>query len=87
MDRITESLLREFASEHGLTALTESKQFEHFASFLVVRAEHSESFDTSSIVVGDDKSSAEGGDSGEAERTFRKESERHSRMYLNTIGV
>lgn len=64
MDRITESLLEEFSAEHSLTLLDQSKQFEHFASFLAVRGEHSESFDTQDLVVGDDKSSSEGTDTG-----------------------
>ncbi len=54
MDRITESLLTEFSAEHGIEALGEPKRFEHFASYLMVRAEHSESSDTADIVVGDD---------------------------------
>jgi hypothetical protein len=64
MDRITESLLTEFSTEHGIEALEEYKRFEHFASYLVVRDEHSESFDTSDIVVGDDSKSTQGADTG-----------------------
>jgi hypothetical protein len=64
MDKITESLLNEFSHENGIEALGESKRFEHFTSFLVVRGEHSESFDTHDIVVGDDKQSTEGTDTG-----------------------
>src|SRR5487761_2532849 len=64
MDKITEALLTEFSTEHGLATLSESKQFEHFASYLVTRGEHSESFDTQDIVVGDDTSSTQGGDTG-----------------------
>jgi hypothetical protein len=64
MDRITESLLAEFSTEHGIEALGESKRFEHFASYLVVRGEHSESFDTNDIVVGDDAQSTGGTDTG-----------------------
>ncbi|MFI5112871.1 MAG: hypothetical protein ACHP9S_08600, partial [Terriglobales bacterium] len=64
MDKITESLLQEFSTEHGITLLDQSKQFEHFASYLTVRGEHSESFDTQDIVVGDDKQSSEGTDTG-----------------------
>jgi len=64
MDKITESLLNEFAKEHTLASLPESKRFEHFVSYLVVRGEHSESFDTMDIVVGDDLQSKEGTDTG-----------------------
>lgn len=64
MDKITESLLNEFTKEHDLDSLSESKRFEHFASYLVVRGEHSESFDTMDIVVGDDSQSKEGTDTG-----------------------
>jgi len=64
VDKITESLLQEFSVEHGITLLEQSKQFEHFASYLIVRGEHSESFDTQDLVVGDDKQSSEGTDTG-----------------------
>ncbi len=64
MDKITESLLNEFATEHTLASLGESKRFEHFVSYLVVRGEHSESFDTMDIVVGDDSQSQGGTDTG-----------------------
>lgn len=66
MDRITESLLSEFSKEHGLENLDQSTRFEHFASFIVVRGEHSESFDTGDLVVGDSKTSdsKDGGDTG-----------------------
>ncbi len=64
MDRITESLLTEFSAEHGIEALGEPKRFEHFASYLMVRAEHSESSDTADIVVGDDGQSGGGTDTG-----------------------
>jgi hypothetical protein len=64
MDKVTESLLVEFSKEHGLEALGMDKQFEHFASFVVVRGEHTESFDTDSIVVGQDDKSSGGTDTG-----------------------
>ncbi|HTV55513.1 MAG TPA: AIPR family protein [Terriglobia bacterium] len=65
MDKITESLLTEFSKEQQLEALDESKRFEHLVSFLVVRGEHSETFSTDDVVVGDDeKSSKGGGDTG-----------------------
>ena len=64
LDRITESLLTEFSTEHGISHLEEAKRFEHFASYLAVRDEHSESFDTVDIVVGDDNKSGAGTDTG-----------------------
>lgn len=64
MDRVTESLLDEFSKEHSLSELPEDKRFEHFASFVVVRGEHTESFDTDSIVVGHDDKSGGGSDTG-----------------------
>lgn len=53
MDRITESLLKEFSDKNGISLLSEDKRFEHFASYLVVTAEHSETFDTHDIIVRD----------------------------------
>jgi len=65
MDKVTESLLEEFSNEHGLGLLGESKRFEHFASYSVVKREHSETFDTSDLVVGDGgTASKDGGDTG-----------------------
>jgi hypothetical protein len=64
MDKITESLLNEFSQEHGLTALGESKRFEHFASYSVIKREHTETFDTGDLVVGDGGAAKNGGDTG-----------------------
>src|SRR4051794_23811418 len=64
MDKVTESLLSEFSREHSLESFKEDKQFEHFASYVVVRSEHTESFDTPDIVVGDDESTKGGADIG-----------------------
>jgi len=64
MDRITESLLNEFSAEHGLSTLAESKRYEHFTSYIVVKEEHSETFDTHDIVVGDGPQTAGGSDFG-----------------------
>src|SRR5688500_5850602 len=58
MDRISESLLNEFSSEHGLAHLPEDKRFEHFASFVTARRHFSETFDTGDVVTGS------GGDTG-----------------------
>lgn len=55
MDKITESLLNEFSEEHGLLSLSESKRFEHFACYSVFKREHTETFDTTDLVVGDGK--------------------------------
>jgi hypothetical protein len=58
MDRITESLLSEFSTEHDLCHLPEDQRFEHFAGFITVRRQHAETFDTAEIVTGS------GGDTG-----------------------
>lgn len=52
MDRITSSLLSEFASEYGLIGFSEPEQFEHFVNFIILSREYSESFDLSDIHVG-----------------------------------
>lgn len=52
MDRITESMLEEFSSEHGVDSLEENDRFEHFASYATVQRLHAETFDTSDIVLG-----------------------------------
>lgn len=52
MDRITESMLNEFSSESGISALGENDRFEHFASYATVQRLHAETFDTSDIVLG-----------------------------------
>jgi hypothetical protein len=51
MDRITKSLLDEFSRDYGLNGLPEDVRFEHFASFVTVHRQHSETFDTSAIVL------------------------------------
>jgi hypothetical protein len=53
MDRITENLLAEFANEREMTSLPEERQFEHFACYVTVRRQYSESFDTDHIITGD----------------------------------
>jgi hypothetical protein len=58
MDLITKSLLEEFAREHGVDALPEERQFEHFASYITVRRQYTETFDSDEIVTG------AGGDTG-----------------------
>ncbi|MGO9771579.1 MAG: AIPR family protein [Roseiarcus sp.] len=50
----------EFAREHGLDALDEAKQFEHFASYITVRRQYSETFDSSDIVTGDGETGIDG---------------------------
>jgi hypothetical protein len=52
MDRITESLLNEFSKEHELELLSQDKRFEHFAGYVTVRRQYSETFDTEDIVTG-----------------------------------
>jgi len=51
MDKITESLLKEFTSEHDLAAIPDEKRFEQFASYITVRRQHGETFDTADIVT------------------------------------
>jgi hypothetical protein len=58
VDRITESLLGEFSKEHELSSMPEDKRFEHFASYITVRRQHAETFNTADIVTGS------GGDGG-----------------------
>jgi len=58
MDMITESLLSEFSREREIESLAKDKRFEHFAAYITVRRQHSETFDTSDIVMGG------GGDTG-----------------------
>lgn len=52
MDRITKSLLDEFSSEAGLTALPEDTRFEHFAAFLTVSKHLGDTFDTNDTATG-----------------------------------
>ncbi len=52
MDRITESLLREFATGQNLARLPEEQQFEHFAAYITVRRHYGQLFDTSDVVTG-----------------------------------
>ncbi|MFZ0887431.1 MAG: AIPR family protein [Candidatus Binataceae bacterium] len=58
MDLITKSLLDEFSREHEITSLAEDKRFEHFASYITVRRQYSETFDSEEVVTG------AGGDTG-----------------------
>lgn len=58
MDRVTESLLDEFCTEHELTGLAQDKAFEHFVCFVTVGRHYSDTFDTEDIVLG------AGGDTG-----------------------
>lgn len=52
MDRITESLLDEFSKAHDIATLPQEKRFEHFASYVTVRRQYSETFETEEIVTG-----------------------------------
>lgn len=52
MDRISESLLTEFSSEHDIGQLPEDKRFEHFSCYITVRRQYNETFDTEEIVTG-----------------------------------
>ena len=52
MDRITKSLLGEFAGEASLTDLPENSQFEHFASYLTIGRHVGEALVTEDVVIG-----------------------------------
>ncbi|GAB7386958.1 AIPR family protein [Bacillaceae bacterium] len=52
MDRITKSLLEEFVSQNGLESLSEDRQFEHFAGYLMTLRHYSESFYSEDVTVG-----------------------------------
>jgi len=52
MDRITKSLLDEFAAEHGVARMPEDKQFEHFAAYLTISRHHGDAFETSDVATG-----------------------------------
>lgn len=58
MDRITESLLKEFSVEQEITGLDESERFEHLAAFITIKRQYSETFSTSDVITG------KGGDGG-----------------------
>ena len=59
MDRVTESFLSQFVTEHELSKLPHDKQFEHLAAFITVRRHYTgETFDTDEIHMGG------GGDTG-----------------------
>jgi AIPR protein len=51
MDRVSESLLNEFAKEHDLVALPQETQFEHFAACITVQRHYTDSFDSGEIVT------------------------------------
>ena len=52
MDRITESLMSNFAKENEIEALPEEKRFEHFSAFSVIRRHYSRLFSTDDVVLG-----------------------------------
>ena len=52
MDKITASFLADFAKEQELTKLSEDKQFEHFAAYLIIGKVLAESFNTEDVIVG-----------------------------------
>jgi len=64
LDKITESLLTEFSQQNNLETLPESKRFEHFTAYIVVKSEHSETFDTHDLVVGSGSDNQGGSDTG-----------------------
>ena len=58
MDMIIKSLLDEFSTEQELRQLPEDQRFEHFATFITVKRQHGDTFNTSDLVTGS------GGDCG-----------------------
>ena len=52
MDRITDSLLKEFSAENDLKSRPESERFEHLSTYITVRRDYAQLFDTSDLVVG-----------------------------------
>jgi len=60
MDKISESLLKEFSQEHNLTSLPEKDRFEHFACYVTVRRHHPESFDSEDLITGDGDTGIDG---------------------------
>jgi hypothetical protein len=58
MDRITKSILDEFAKQNTLVKLDEEAQFEHLTAFLAIRRHFGRALTTSDVVVG------KGGDTG-----------------------
>ncbi len=52
MDRITANLVKDFADSHGLSTVSESELFEHFANYSVLFAELSDTFEFEDIAVG-----------------------------------
>ena len=55
MDRITTSLLKDFADNHGLDfTRDETGTFEHFANYSVLFAELSDTFELEDVAVGAD---------------------------------
>lgn len=53
MDRITESYLRQFATEHGKQTLKDSEQFEHFVAYCIVSSFVSSSVELDELVTGE----------------------------------
>jgi hypothetical protein len=60
VDRITESMLNEFAGEHGVASLQENDRFEHFSCYATVKRLYPETFDTSDIVLGNHETGIDG---------------------------
>lgn len=52
MDRISESLLGQFSTEHEIEAMAENDRFERFAAFSMIRRHFSRSFEIEDVIVG-----------------------------------
>src|ERR1051326_3258858 len=56
MDRITESLLKDFSREHGIEDLSEEQRFDRLATYVTVRRHYSKTFEVGDLITagGDD---------------------------------
>ena len=54
MDKISESLLKEFSQRHEITELDESERFEHFASDITMSRHYKGTINAAELVVGAD---------------------------------
>ncbi|HZZ40319.1 MAG TPA: AIPR family protein [Acidobacteriaceae bacterium] len=52
MDRVSESLLKEFSEERGILHLPEDKRFEHFVAAITIGRHYSDTFDADDALVG-----------------------------------
>jgi len=53
MDTVTRSLVKEFTESHNLSKLSESKKFEHFATYSILSSRFPDKVETEDLVTGD----------------------------------